>query len=164
MLATDVVGATALQDTVSALVRGFGLLRTDRTPCGQPISLSAAHALAELACADRLPQTALVSRLRLEKSTVSRLVADLVRRGWVRRHPDDGDGRAVSLQLTAAGAEAAGELQAARSDRFTTIFERIPDEDRSQVLRSLRVLVDAIEDATAVGTLGDGRADSGDEP
>lgn len=65
-------------------VRNFGLHQPDRTPCGQPLPVSVAYALAEIARDGGLRQVELGRRLKLEKSTVSRLVANLRIRGWVR--------------------------------------------------------------------------------
>ena len=62
----------ALQDQMMALVRAFGLHQPDQTPCGQPIPVSEAYALAALAGEEPLTQQELGRRLRLEKSTISR--------------------------------------------------------------------------------------------
>jgi DNA-binding MarR family transcriptional regulator len=143
----QVVGdALALQEEMMALVRAFGLHQPDRTPCGEPIPVSEAHTLAALAGNAPLTQQELGHRLRLEKSTVSRLVRQVEARGWVTRSGDDRDGRVVRLALTEQGQQVAGELANARAAKFTRLIGAIPEEQRAAVLSSLRVLVEAMHE------------------
>jgi DNA-binding MarR family transcriptional regulator len=139
---SDVVAA---QDALMRFVRNFGLHQPDRTPCGQPLPVSEAHALTELAREGSLRQVELARRLRLEKSTVSRLVTNLVNRGWVDRRTADDDGRGVLLELTDAGATAAARLSEARRERLTALLDRVPREERAAVVRALRALAEAAE-------------------
>jgi DNA-binding MarR family transcriptional regulator len=135
--------AVELQIRISAFVRAFGLHQPDRTPCGEPVPVSEAHAVGELDRDGPMPQSELAHRLRLEKSTVSRLVANLIARGWVRRDKRPGDGRVVWLQLTGAGSRAAGELAVARAARFAELLRNIPADRRVTVIDALNLLVDA---------------------
>jgi len=132
-----------LQGRIAAFVRAFGLHQPDRTPCGQPVPASEAHAVGELDRDGPMTQTALAGRLRLEKSTVSRLVALLIGRGWVRRTERDGDARLVWLELTPEGSRAAGELASARAARFSELLRNIPDEKRPAVIDALTTLIEA---------------------
>jgi DNA-binding MarR family transcriptional regulator len=135
-----------LQDVVARFVRAFGLHRPDRTPCGQPVSVSEAHALGELARDGELRQAELARRLNLEKSTTSRLVGQLVTRGWVERLPAPDDGRGVIIRLTLAGEEAAARLADARRARFQAALDRIPPEERDGVMRALDLLTGAVDE------------------
>lgn len=58
----------------------------------------------ELKRVESMSQRELGARLRLEKSTVSRLAAQLERRGLVHRDADRSDGRVTRVALTAKGA------------------------------------------------------------
>lgn len=136
----------AFQERITALVRAFGLHQPDRTPCGQPVPVSEAHALAVLVGDLPVSQQELGRRLRLEKSTVSRLVRQLEARGWVTRGGDDHDGRVVRLSLTEQGQQVAGELAEARSAKFTRLVAAIPKEQRAAVLSSLAVLMEAMHE------------------
>lgn len=136
--------ALLLQARIAAFVREFGLLQPDQTPCGQPISVSMAHALTDLAEAGGLSQTELAARLRLEKSTVSRLVADLRQRGWLERQRDQNDGRVARLFLTDAGRAQAQQLRASRAATFGQLAARLSDTDRATVDHALDVLVRAL--------------------
>jgi DNA-binding MarR family transcriptional regulator len=135
--------ALLLQGRITTFVRAFGLHQPDRTPCGTPVPVSEAHAIGELDRDGPLTQSALGRRLRLEKSTVSRLVAQLIGRGWVRRAERDGDARLVWLELTPDGSRAAGELAVARAARFTELLRNIPAEQRPAVIDALTTLVEA---------------------
>jgi DNA-binding MarR family transcriptional regulator len=116
--------AQDLQKQLIALVRAFGLHRPDRTPCGQPVSVTEAHALMDLSAQPNLSQTALATRLRLEKSTVSRLVGLLEQREWLTRSRSPYDARALTLQLTEEGQRIADQLAAARRAKLARIVER----------------------------------------
>ena len=127
-------------------MRNFGLHQPDRTPCGQPLPVSEAYAVAELHRAGRMRQVELGRRLRLEKSTVSRLVTNLVNRKWVRRHAADNDGRGVELELTDAGATAASRVAAARQAKFAALLGRVPDDRRAALLAALQLLAEATDE------------------
>lgn len=137
--------AAELQDLVVRFVRDFGLHQPDRTPCGQPLPVSEAYAISELARSGELRQVELVRRLRLRKSTTSRLVGQLVRRGWVERDDAPSDGRGVLLRVTDAGRVAAEDVAKARSERFSLVLQGIPESERADVLRSLELLVEAAD-------------------
>jgi DNA-binding MarR family transcriptional regulator len=136
--------AQVLQDRLVSFIRAFGLHQPERTPCGQPIPVSEAHALAELTRDAPLGQAQLGRRLRLEKSTVSRLVGQLIGRGWLERRPDPGDGRATLLVLTPAGQQAADELASARAAKIARLLEAIPADEREAVLHALDTLMEAL--------------------
>lgn len=133
----------ALQDRIITFVRAFGLHQPDRTPCGQIIPVSEAHALGELYRDGPLSQLELCSRLRLEKSTVSRIVSLLETRGWLTRGRRGDDARMVWLELTPTGRQAADDLAAARAARFARLLDHIPPDIRQTVLDSLSILSEA---------------------
>lgn len=133
-----------LQDAMVALVRAFDLHQPERTPCGEAVPVSVAHALMELAQDGALAQHELGARLRLQRSTVSRLVGQLEARGWVGRDRHSGDGRVRVLSLTDAGRALADQLAAARTVKFARLLEAIPEDDRVTAQAGLTVLVDAL--------------------
>lgn len=129
-------------------VRNFGLHQPERTPCGQPLPVSESHAMVEIAREGRIRQVELARRLRLEKSSVSRLVANLVGRGWVTREAADDDGRGVLLVITDAGAAAADRQAHARRDRLTALLDHVPDDQRAAVVRALQTLAEAANESS----------------
>jgi len=134
-----------LQEQVIAFIRSFGLLRSETTPCGQPLSVSEAHALRELSRCDGCSQTELGNVLQLEKSTVSRLVNQLKGKGWVKRNRDPDDGRAVRLRLTEPGQRVAGQVAASRAAYFARIVEGIPPAERDDVITAFQTVVKALD-------------------
>jgi len=134
---------TSLQEQVISFIRAFGLHRPDATPCGKAVPVSQAHALLELSKGVR-SQSELAALLRLERSTVSRLVQQVERRGWVDRDPAPEDGRARLLSLTESGRRVADDIAKARQAKFAALVEAIPPDERDAVLRALDVLIGAM--------------------
>jgi DNA-binding MarR family transcriptional regulator len=64
-----------------------------------------------------------------DPSTISRQVAELVRRGLVRREPDPSDGRASLLAITGAGREVCERLRRLRRDLLAAAVEGWTDDD-----------------------------------
>lgn len=135
------------QGHMIALVRALGLHKPDETPCGQPVSVAEAHALLEIAREPALTQNGLAARLRLEKSTVSRLAGMLQRRGWIRRVRDERDARFVRLHLTQRGIKANAKIADSRRRHFDRIFAAIPAARRTAVVESLSLLSEVSREA-----------------
>lgn len=132
-----------LQQRLVAFVRAFGLHQPDETPCGAPIPVSEAHALAVLAGDGPMSQSELGGRLRLGKSTVSRLVDQLAGRGWAERRAGEADARLRTVALTPEGRRVADDIGERRAARMARLLERIPEADRPAVLAALDALTEA---------------------
>ena len=137
----------AFQEHLVALTRAFGWHRPSSTPCGRAVPIAEAHALLELSRADSLTQQQLARALNLRKSTVSRIVTHLERRGWVRREKNREDGRARDVRLTADGWKAAADLAVARKAKMAGVLAQIPEGARQDVMESLRTLIEAIHES-----------------
>ena len=85
--------------------------------------------LALLRDAGPLRASALVARLGLDKSTVSRQVATLVDLGLVDRAPDPDDGRAQVLTPSAEGAARLARIRDARRARWEDDMADWPQDD-----------------------------------
>ena len=142
-----------LQERLVAFVRAFGLHQPERTPCGEQVSVSQAHALSELA-AQPLTQSELARRLNLDRSVVSRLADGLAGCGRLRRERHPHDRRAVLLVLTEQGRAAADRLAGARRARMATLVAGVPDDEREAVLRALDLLVASLTKSRAKETAG----------
>jgi MarR family transcriptional regulator, 2-MHQ and catechol-resistance regulon repressor len=94
--------AQALQAAVSDLVRVYQFRDRDRICC-HDISVTQCYALEALVERGPLRLSALAEQLFLDKSTTSRVVTTLVRKGYVEQRPDIADGRAVALTVTRTG-------------------------------------------------------------
>ncbi|MBM7806265.1 DNA-binding MarR family transcriptional regulator [Geodermatophilus bullaregiensis] len=85
--------------------------------------------LALLQDAGPLRASDLVTRLGLDKSTVSRQVASLVDLGMVTRAPDPADGRAQVLTTSAEGAARLARIREARRARWEADLSGWPADD-----------------------------------
>jgi len=135
--------AGALTREIVRFVRAFGLHRPDETPCGVGVSVSEAHALAALASTAPMTQGELASELCLTKSTVSRLVDQLVERGWIEVGTSDADRRCRILSLTSDGQTVAAELEDRRRERMADLLDAIPPDRRADVVDALSLLSEA---------------------
>jgi len=132
-----------LQDAFASVVRALGLLRPDTTPCGQPVSVTEAHAIAELHDRGPLTQQELAAALGLQKSTVSRLVDQLAADDLAARAPNPSDRRSVLVELTPNGKQRARRLAKARRALFAGLLEQLDDDARRTVIDGLTHLDEA---------------------
>lgn len=88
--------------------------------------------------------------LGLDTSTVTRVIDVLVRDGMARRTRDEKrDRRFVFVSLTARGRALAEKLERCADDYSERILKRIPAEMREDMIHTLRVLIEAIDDLPA---------------
>ncbi|HET7698235.1 MAG TPA: MarR family transcriptional regulator [Vicinamibacterales bacterium] len=108
--AADLQGdAEALQAAVAELVRVYQFRDRDRICC-HDVSVTQCYALETLVERGPMRLRALAERLFLDKSTASRVVNALVRKGYVEQRPDATDGRAMLLDATPAGRRLCGRI------------------------------------------------------
>lgn len=86
----------------------------------------------------------IVERLGLDKSTISRQVAQLVELGLAERVPDPDDGRARRVQLTERGVSELMTLRRERHRRLQVHFADWSDDDLEQVAGWLSRLAAAL--------------------
>ena len=130
---------------VVTLVRTFGLHRSEETPYGEPIPVVEAHALMDQAKHGPMNHGDLAVRLKLQKSTVSRLVQQLERRDWIIRDNSSEDNRVVLIRLTRKGTAAAKRLARARRNKFDNLLAAIPKNQRGNVITTLSTLAKALD-------------------
>lgn len=103
--------------------------------------------LSILASVDRLGPLQLGDLARVESvapPTLTRFIARLEDEGLVRRHPDPDDGRAVLVQVTAAGRRALRELRRARVAFLAQRLATLSDGDRVVIARAVALLGDIV--------------------
>jgi DNA-binding MarR family transcriptional regulator len=135
--------AEQMQQAFAGVVRALGLLRPDTTPCGQPMSVTEAHAIAELHRRGPLTQKELTGALGLQKSTVSRLVGQLETADLAARGTNPADGRSVVVALTPNGIRRARRLADARTALFVDLLDRLAPADRRVAIEGLTRLEEA---------------------
>jgi DNA-binding MarR family transcriptional regulator len=79
-----------------------------------------------------------------DPSTISRQVAELARRGLVRREPDPSDGRASLLAITDAGRAVCERLRTLRRDLLATAVDGWTDEELATFASLLSRFNDAL--------------------
>lgn len=121
------------------LIRLHQLRDRDRVCC-YDVTVSGAHALEVLANQGPLSLNAVAAELFVDKSTASRIVGCLEERGYVRRAPDPADGRAIRVELTAAGRDMEAQLRDDAAWETQAMLAGFDPEVRRGVLRFLRQL------------------------
>lgn len=92
----------ALHEALSDLVRAYQFRDRDRICC-HDISITQCYALEALTRDGPMRLNALAARLLLDKSTSSRVLGALVRKGYAERLVDLTDMRAINIRITAKG-------------------------------------------------------------
>jgi DNA-binding MarR family transcriptional regulator len=130
-----------LHDLLLDLVRSVGLLHLVDAGPGVPGSPSEIFALHELDANGGLAQQDLAHRLTLDKSTVSRLVAALERRGLVHQERDPANRRISRLHLTEAGRAVHAQIAAAFHHRHLEILADMTAQERAALSTGLTALL-----------------------
>ena len=140
--------AAELRLLIQAFIRSAGFLAADQTPCGQPVSVSHAHALMVLLETARnggpLTQRDLGQALGIDKSNVTRLCRRMESAGHLVQSRSNDDGRARLLSLTPAGKRLARSVERSSRHRFERLMSAIPRGSRESVLSSLACLNQAL--------------------
>jgi DNA-binding MarR family transcriptional regulator len=124
----------AATEVAAALERLFGLIRW-LSPAG--LSLTSAATLATL---DRLGScrlTALAAREGVTQPAMTQLIARMEQSGLVVRAADPDDGRAVDVQITAAGRDLIAGRRAARAERISGLLATLSGTDRDALMAAL---------------------------
>jgi DNA-binding MarR family transcriptional regulator len=102
--------ARAFYAALSDLIRIYQFRDRDRICC-YDVSVSQCYALESLVRRGEMTLNDLAAHLYLDKSTASRVVDSLERKGYVDRSPHPGDRRALLLLATAAGRELYAQIE-----------------------------------------------------
>ncbi|MEM5584153.1 helix-turn-helix domain-containing GNAT family N-acetyltransferase [Roseibium sp. AS2] len=124
------------------LVREFGFL--DKTIAGTDLSGSGVHAIMEIGLCPGITAKDLCNRLKLEKSTVSRLLKSLQTRGDIVQTQSQTDGRSFGLSLTPAGLETFARVDKYGNDQALRALSRIEGRQAEVVARSMTAYAEAL--------------------
>lgn len=136
--------ARALQAAIADLVRVYQFRDRDRICC-HDISVTQCYALETLVEHGPMRLGALAERLFLDKSTTSRVVNTLVRKGYVEGRPDPADGRATSLSATRQGERLCARITADLVDQQRQLLEDLAPQVRAGVVQVVRRLAEAAD-------------------
>lgn len=140
----DTAEPERLHQLLMDLVRAAGLLQPDLVIPGLPVSMSQAFALHEIDTDPPLSQRDLASRLCLEKSSVSRLAAEMERKGLLVRDRDPANRRLYRLRLTAKGRALHVRMAASFHEQYVRWVTTMTTAEREALLTGLAALVRAI--------------------
>ncbi len=143
----------ALRRQIQRFIRQLGLLANDRTPCGEPLAVSHAHALMVLVehhRAGRRPTQQDLGRvLGIDKSNVARLCSKMEASGQLVQKRSTRDGRLRLLTLTSRGARLASAVERSSQERFREIILGVRADERASILSALSALNEALSRSTS---------------
>lgn len=132
----------SVRDASRRMVRDLGFMRP--TLAETDLSPSAVHAIIEIGNHDGLTAGELGQTLRLEKSTVSRMLARLVDRGLISEIASETDGRAKLLALTPPGRTLLGEIDRYANALVDRALSSLEDSARTRVIGGLSAYAGAL--------------------
>jgi DNA-binding MarR family transcriptional regulator len=136
--------AIALQAAVADLVRVYQFRDRDRICC-HDVSVTQCYALETLVQHGPMRLSGLAERLFLDKSTTSRVVGTLVRKGYVEQRADVHDGRATTLHVTRQGQRLCARITDDLVDQQRQLLQDLDPDIRTAVVGVLRRLADAAD-------------------
>lgn len=147
MLATqDADLITEIRAASRELVRELGLL--DKTTAGTHLSASAVHAILEIGLSPGVSAKELAARLKLEKSTVSRLVKSLEKQGEIIQTRSETDGRSSGLSLTDAGEQSRSQINQYGDEQVRSALRNIKNCNGKAVLETISAYAKALKQPT----------------
>ena len=136
--------AVALQAAVSELVRVYQFRDRDRICC-HDVSVTQCHALEAIVEHGPMRLSALAERLFLDKSTTSRVVRTLVKKGYVEQRADAVDGRATALHASPAGRRLYKRITDDLVEQQKELLQDLDPELRQGVVHVIRRLARAAD-------------------
>jgi MarR family 2-MHQ and catechol resistance regulon transcriptional repressor len=143
----------ALYDALSELVRVYQFRDRDRICC-YDVSVTQCYALEALVRRGGMTLNDLAAQLYLDKSTASRVVDALERKGYMTRLPHPEDRRAVLLEATTGGRVLEGKIRDSILAEERNLLASFAPEVRQAMTQLLRQL------ARATANWGGGEAGS----
>lgn len=142
--------AEALQAAVADLVRVYQFRDRDRICC-HDVSVTQCYALETLVEQGPLRLGELTGRLFLDKSTTSRVVRTLVKKGYVEQRDDPGDRRAIALSATRAGRHLCARINADLVKQQKELLADLDPDVRAGVIDVIRRLARAADSRFRAG-------------
>lgn len=125
------------------LVRNLGFLdKSEASCCGTTIGQC--HSIIEIGAAQEISLNELADILKLDNSTLSRTVNNLVDQQLVLREIDPQDRRYIKMKLTGRGWEVYESIEKNMNTYYGDLLKNIPEEKHEQVIESLMLLVKAM--------------------
>ena len=111
------------------------------------LTLSQFFILHTIAGKGQIPLAELHDILAVEKSTTTRMVSPLIRRGLVEQERSKHDSRALNLSLTDQGGEIYERIWACLAEFLDTIQKGIPAAERKKIYGATQTFLNAVQGA-----------------
>ena len=108
------------------------------------VSLAQCHTILELGEQGRTTIGELAKSMGLDKSTLSRTIDSLVKKGLVDRVPNPSDRRYTLINLTKGGASTCKQINSTNDAYFERIFKAIPKGEHDKIIQSFELLEEAM--------------------
>lgn len=131
-------------DMVRKLVRMFQLFERDQIKV-HGFTTTQCYTLLEIDKSGSIPMNALSEKMNLNSSTMTRILDNLVRDGFIVRQKSPEDRRLVLVALSDKGKASAKQLNASVNGYYKKVIESIPEGRLEEVLKSADLLVHAFE-------------------
>jgi DNA-binding MarR family transcriptional regulator len=135
-----------IMEVIMSLAREIRCCSRDEAIC-QDVTFHQFIILDAVAKKGELDLAELHGILSVEKSTTTRLVNPLLRKGLLKRDRAVHDSRAARLTLTEEGKETYRRVRLCLEEFFHNITRQIPEEQRRRVLESVRLFTEAMKSA-----------------
>lgn len=143
--------AEALHAAMTHLVRLYQFRDRDKICC-HDVSITQCNALEILVERGPSRSQALTAALMLDKSTTTRVVDALVKKGYVERRPDPDDARALALTVTPAGRALYERINGELVDQQVEILRDLDPDVRAGATEVIRRLARVAQNRFVGGT------------
>lgn len=113
---------------------------------GFDVRMTHSAVLANIDIASGTRATVLAERAAISKQAIGELIDDLQARGYVRRAPDPGDGRAKLIQLTTKGHKLMDAAYEVIGEIETALLNEVGGRDLETARRVLRAVIEVCSD------------------
>jgi MarR family 2-MHQ and catechol resistance regulon transcriptional repressor len=145
--------ALAMQQAVADLVRVYQFRDRDRICC-HDVSVTQCYALETLVEHGPMRLGTLAERLFLDKSTTSRVVNTLLRKGYVEQRADATDGRAMLINATRQGHRLCARITSDLVEQQKQLLGDLAPEIRAGVVQVIQRLARAADARFRSGVAG----------
>ncbi|RJF74507.1 MarR family transcriptional regulator [Deinococcus cavernae] len=137
--------ATQTGESLRTITRLFTELQQLNFACCDVNSVTQCSILTTLSREGDQTLVSLTRTLNLDKAWLSRTTDHMVEEGLLIKAPHPGDRRALLLQLTDVGEQAAQSLNSQLNAQAQRVLDRLQEADRAQTVRLLESLKDALQ-------------------
>ena len=139
----EITESKQFRENIRMLERCLEMVNRSQDSCCQSITLPQCHALVEIGRKEKVTLKELAQIIMLDTSTTSRTVDTLVRKNLAKRAVSLEDRRSIAITLTKEGQRVFCEIEQSMDEKFKSIFDRIPKDQKANVLNALNAIIDA---------------------